>query len=103
MSSRKRSSAPLFNVWIAIFGWKYQNLKYFPAIIWKEKKNKINSDYLRGCYFISTTVKHPVHSYLLKVHIVSEIIVQFINLTILFLDDMYDICNNIEMIFFEWS
>ena len=35
--------------------------KYFPAIIWKEKENKVNRDDLSDCYFVSIIVKHCEH------------------------------------------
>ena len=35
-------------------------MHYFPATIWKEKENKVNKKALRGSYFNSTNVKHPV-------------------------------------------
>ena len=39
---------------LVIFGWIYQNVNYFSAIIWKEKKNKVNREDLNSCCFVST-------------------------------------------------
>ena len=44
----------------AIFCWIYQNVDYFPAIIWKGKANKVFREALKGCYFVSTIGKHSV-------------------------------------------
>ena len=43
----------------AIFYQIYQNDFYFPAIMWKEKDNKVNRD-LRDCCIVSTSLKHTV-------------------------------------------
>ena len=43
-----------------IFGWIYQNVTYFLAIIWKEKENKVNREDQRGHCFVSTIVKHSL-------------------------------------------
>ena len=53
---------------LAIFGWIYQNVTYFPVIIWKEEENKVNREDLRGHCFISTIVKHPIYTYITTVY-----------------------------------
>ena len=42
------------------FDQTYQNVNYFPAIIWKVKENKVNREDLRSRCFVSIIVKHPV-------------------------------------------
>ena len=50
-----------------IFSYIYQNVCYFPGIIWKEKKNKFNRKNLRGRCIILAIVKHPMHTFIIKV------------------------------------
>ena len=47
----------IFYVWLNIY------VNYFPVIICKEKKNKVDRENLRGHCFVSAFVKHPAHTH----------------------------------------
>ena len=43
-----------------IFGWIYQSVNYYPAIIRKEKGNNVNREDQKGHCFVLIIGKHPV-------------------------------------------